>query len=76
MSTLLRMGALLTIGSLLAGCTSLTQSDEIRINKDPPKSAVPDPVPTPDPTPAPAADALQRARDGAPARPAKKAGSG
>lgn len=73
MSTSMRLGAILMVGSFLAGCTSLTQSDEIRINKDPPPSAAPEPEP--EPTPTPGADALRQARD-APARPARKAGSG
>ncbi len=58
--------------TMATGCTSLTRSDEIKINKDEPKSLRAAPPPA-QPTPvAPAANAVQ-----APARPAAKmAGTG
>ena len=77
-SSTLHLGALLLAGATLVGCTSLTQSDEVRINKDPPKSVNPEPEPTPAPeAAAPAANALQQARNPLQARPTpKKAGGG
>jgi hypothetical protein len=70
-------GAFLTAAS---GCTSLTQADDIKINKDPPVS----PFAEPEPVAAPAAQlptrdeaAVQKARNAGRARPAaKKPGSG
>jgi hypothetical protein len=67
-----RLSVLVVAGGLLAGCTSLTEMDEVRINKDPPKSLRPDPEPTPEPA-EPAA--VEQVRDPAQAAP-RKAGTG
>jgi hypothetical protein len=86
-SNLIRIaGRMLLAGVFLAtasGCTSLTQADDIKINKDAPVSPFAEPVAAPAvlapgaQAPTRAQDGVQKARNAARARPgAKKPGSG